>query len=261
MSDSLGPPPKGGDANRAPTMLGVFGALGLLSVLCAAARIYTRIRLLRVPGVDDAVILFCAVSRVLCFSREGANVSTCLDTGCHGLWDIGQSYNVRPREARVLLDHREFSTQYQMGLYQCSIWYYERRATQTCRCHLFIQGCGTYQALSDWSTLLFRCHPDHIIRRVSHLAFRTMLPTIRLLEAKHSALMLEFYHFGKLLLLRWRHVHSLCLILSTCSDGVAAYSAFNDLVLAIFPATVIFKLQMSRKRRYGISFLMSLGVL
>ena len=64
MSDSLGPPPKGGDVNRAPLMLGVTGALGLVSVSCAAARLYTRIRLLRAPGFDDAVILFCAVSDV-----------------------------------------------------------------------------------------------------------------------------------------------------------------------------------------------------
>ena len=64
MSDSLGPPPLGGDVNRAPLMLGVTGALGLVSVLCATARVYTRIRLLRAPGIDDAIILFCAVSNV-----------------------------------------------------------------------------------------------------------------------------------------------------------------------------------------------------
>ena len=61
MADSLGPPPPGGDATRAPTMIGVFGAMTLLSILCAAARIYTRVRLLRMPGMDDAVIFFTIV--------------------------------------------------------------------------------------------------------------------------------------------------------------------------------------------------------
>ena len=61
MADSLGPPPPGGDATRAPTMIGVFGAMTLLSILCAAARIYTRVRLLRLPGMDDAVIVFTIV--------------------------------------------------------------------------------------------------------------------------------------------------------------------------------------------------------
>ena len=42
-------------------MIGVFGAMTLLSILCAAARIYTRVRLLRMPGMNDAVIVFTTV--------------------------------------------------------------------------------------------------------------------------------------------------------------------------------------------------------
>ena len=42
-------------------MIGIFGAMTLLSILCAAARIYTRVRLLRMPGMDDAVIVFTVV--------------------------------------------------------------------------------------------------------------------------------------------------------------------------------------------------------
>ena len=61
MADSLAPPPPGGDATRAPTLIGVFAAMIVLSVLCAAARIYTRFHLLRLPGVDDAVIVFSIV--------------------------------------------------------------------------------------------------------------------------------------------------------------------------------------------------------
>lgn len=47
--------------NRAPTIIGMFAAMTALSILCAAARIYTRFRLLRTPGMDDLVIILSVV--------------------------------------------------------------------------------------------------------------------------------------------------------------------------------------------------------
>lgn len=47
--------------NKAPTIIGVFAAMTALSILCAAARIYTRFRLLRTPGMDDLVIVLSVV--------------------------------------------------------------------------------------------------------------------------------------------------------------------------------------------------------
>lgn len=62
MADAVGPPPAGGDATRAPTLIGVFGALLSVSIICTTARIYTRIHLLRMPGMDDAIIVLSIAS-------------------------------------------------------------------------------------------------------------------------------------------------------------------------------------------------------
>ena len=61
MADSLGPPPAGGDVSRAPTLLGVYGTLSGICVLCTVARLYARFRLLRTIGVDDIVIIVSTV--------------------------------------------------------------------------------------------------------------------------------------------------------------------------------------------------------
>ena len=53
--------PMGHAGNRAPTIIGVFAAMTALSILCVAARIYTRFRLLRTPGMDDLVIILSVV--------------------------------------------------------------------------------------------------------------------------------------------------------------------------------------------------------
>ncbi len=58
----MGPPPAGGNATRIPTMIGVSAGLATLSILCTAGRIYTRFRLLRMPGLDDVVVLVSIVS-------------------------------------------------------------------------------------------------------------------------------------------------------------------------------------------------------
>lgn len=66
MTAPLGPAPTQGDVTRAPTLIGVFGAMTTVSILCVAARFYTRLRLLRMLAMDDAVIVFsivCSISR------------------------------------------------------------------------------------------------------------------------------------------------------------------------------------------------------
>lgn len=64
MADTFERAPIEGDVNRAPTLVGGFGAMTTLSISCVAARIYTRFRLLRMPAMDDAVILFSIVGAV-----------------------------------------------------------------------------------------------------------------------------------------------------------------------------------------------------
>ncbi len=61
MAEFAGPAPIGGDATRAPTIIGVYCAMTSLSILCTAARLYTRFRLVRSPGMDDAVIVLSLV--------------------------------------------------------------------------------------------------------------------------------------------------------------------------------------------------------
>lgn len=61
MAEVAGPAPEGGDETRAPTMIGVYSAMTGLAMLCVAARLYTRFRLLRSPGKDDVVIVLSMV--------------------------------------------------------------------------------------------------------------------------------------------------------------------------------------------------------
>lgn len=62
MAEAALSPPVGGDKTRAPTIIGLYSALTSVSLACVAARLYTRFRLLRSPGLDDAVILISMVS-------------------------------------------------------------------------------------------------------------------------------------------------------------------------------------------------------
>jgi len=62
MAEAAGLPPAGGDETRAPTIIGVYCTLTTISIACVAARLYTRFRLLRSPGPDDAVIVVSMVS-------------------------------------------------------------------------------------------------------------------------------------------------------------------------------------------------------
>lgn len=61
MATSAGPAPVGGDQTRAPTIIGVYSVMTSLSIICVAARLYTRFRLTRNPGMDDAVIVLSMV--------------------------------------------------------------------------------------------------------------------------------------------------------------------------------------------------------
>ena len=81
MTEPPGPPHEGGGGeDRAPTILGVFASLTTVSILCVVARLYTRFRLLRAPGADDAVILISIVGN--CNTSSTSCILTDLDTGC-----------------------------------------------------------------------------------------------------------------------------------------------------------------------------------
>jgi hypothetical protein len=45
-----------------------------------------------------------------------------------------------------------------------------------------------------------------------------------------------------------------------CADYVAL-SALVDLFLAVYPATVLWKLQMNRKKKIGLSVILGMGIL
>ena len=106
MAEPLGPP-VGGDVNQAPTLIGVFGAMIGLSILCAAARVYTRFHLVRSPGTDDAVIVLCIV-RIL--HQQITNLNSSSDFECDKFCRIDQSHYIRSRKTRILLEHRRPST-------------------------------------------------------------------------------------------------------------------------------------------------------
>ena len=61
MAETGGQAPPGGDETRAPIIIGVLCGMTTLSLASGGVRLYTRFRLLRSPGWDDAVIVLSLV--------------------------------------------------------------------------------------------------------------------------------------------------------------------------------------------------------
>ena len=58
----LGPPPPGGDQNRAPELLGITWAFNAAALLLVGFRLVTRHIVIRNPGWDDYLIYASVVS-------------------------------------------------------------------------------------------------------------------------------------------------------------------------------------------------------
>ncbi len=52
-----------------------------------------------------------------------------------------------------------------------------------------------------------------------------------------------------------------CAGLGPEADFRTAYSSFSDVVLAVFPTTVLWNLQMERRIKISLAFVMGLGIL
>ncbi len=70
----------------------------------------------------------------------------------------------------------------------------------------------------------------------------------------HPSVLTDYTYFvGGTLSFSRSHLH--------CTNVHQAYSAFCDFVLAVFPISIIWNLQMPMRRKIGICFLLSLGLL
>jgi len=57
-------PPPGGDQNRAPLLNAVEWTLTSLSIVFVGCRLFTRLRIVRSPGLDDVFIII-SIVRIL----------------------------------------------------------------------------------------------------------------------------------------------------------------------------------------------------
>lgn len=225
MAEATGPAPVGGDQTRAPMIIGVYSAMTGLSILCVAARLYTRFRLIRSPGMDDAVIVLsmCIIFTsfvLLCYTTK-------FGAGRH-------TYYLLPEEFMLAAKWNYIGAAFAIvGLAVpklAIVIFLKRIVGQTRRRSIavlyFLAVSNIVLAFIVVLVLFLECNPPSA-------SWNPSIP--------HTC---------------WRpHVVPLFTIFG------GGYSAAVDLILSLYPAGIISKLNMSRKRKIAVSSLMGLGVL
>lgn len=57
--------PAGGDENRGPELLAIIWIFTILAMLTVGVKTYTRMNIIRQTGLDDVLIFFSMVSRIM----------------------------------------------------------------------------------------------------------------------------------------------------------------------------------------------------
>lgn len=224
MAEAAGSPPPGGDVTRAPTIIGVYCALTSVSITCVAARLYTRFHLLRSPGKDDAVIVLSMVIVFISFVLE------CYDTK----WGSGRHTYYLSKEETLLASKWNYVAAPWgiMGLAipkLAIVLFLQRIVGKAKRLRMLFLYFITYASLVfsgiDVVILFLQCNPPHSAwnRSVPHTCWSPN-------------------------------------VLSDISFFIGGWTALNDLVLALFPATIIYELQMSVRNKIALSVVLGLGI-
>ncbi|KAL9004182.1 MAG: hypothetical protein Q9188_002997 [Gyalolechia gomerana] len=204
--------------DRRPTLLGVFWVLAALATACTTARLYTRLRLVKSPGWDDALIVLIH----LCLLTY-----TCtLGLGKH--------------EVTIPLEQ----------IPKVIKW-------------IFINGPWGIMgvAIPKLAVVIFLSRIVGPTKRKQIWALYFMVITLIILSFVAAVLLFAQCDPPNH---AWHPTEEAeCWnpnVVADYSLFVGSYSAFNDLVLAIYPSLIVYSLQMSTARKVSLSLIMGLGV-
>lgn len=190
MAEANGSPPPGGDETRAPTIIGVYSTMTAVSLTCVAARLYTRLRLLRSPGWDDAVIVISMVSTITLLTFSGnvlIRLGHCLCQPCSGmLW-----YKIWFGQAHVLFDQGRGLASIQMELCCRSMGHHGSRYTETGYRAIPTENCGQSQTPKNVIPLHHYLCEHHIFRHRCGDFVSTMQSALLIMGPKCPSYLLE----------------------------------------------------------------------
>ncbi|KAK2603347.1 hypothetical protein N8I77_009811 [Diaporthe amygdali] len=221
---------------RKGDIINIVGWVGAaISILCVVLRIYSRLFITRSPGWDDAILVFAAVFKIINTALNTVSVSYGIGRHVYYLSDddivdtlyyesilrpIGIAAIFLPKLAVVILIIRL------MGTAKRGVWCLYSVIgilfiTFALAIILFFAQCSPADHL--WHPFSpADCFPSYVIDGSAYVA------------AYMEAWKLISFIFG-------------------------AWSAFTDFVLAVFPATILWNLQMKRSKNISIMLLMGLG--
>lgn len=210
--------------DRRPTILGVFWVLSAIATTCTFARLYTRFRLIRAPGWDDAVVGF---------SMLIVLIHLCLLT----------------YTCKIGLGRHEAALSPNQFLHVIK-W-------------IFINGPWGIMgvAIPKLAVVIFISRIVGPSKKYQIWALYFMVITNIILSFVAAVLLFAQCDPPDF---AWHPTEKgTCWnpnIVANYSIFVGSYSAFGDLVLAIFPSFIVYSLQMSTARKVSLSLIMGLGV-
>ncbi|KAL6721666.1 hypothetical protein ACLMJK_000770 [Lecanora helva] len=225
MAEPMGPPPAGGDESRIPLIVGFLTATTILSFLCVTTRVFTRVKIQRDPGFDDALIVFAEILQIINYAF--IMKSTSYGFGRH-------VYYLHPLDEHKAVFWNFISNPFAivtLALPRLAIVMFISRVVGNTRKRqmwiLYFLAVSMILFSCLAAIFLFvQCDPPSAAwnRRKPHKCW-------------NPDILANYFTF------------------------VGAYSAFIDFVIAAYPVSIIFGLKMALRRKVEISIIMSLGLL
>ena len=254
------PPSPEGNHNRAHELLIVTWLWCALSLIAVALRLYSRIRITRNLWWDDWVIFFTMVRE---FQRRKRirKVSEIASLGTHNniFCILHALCGQRWRSPHCILEPCAARGDHQAQLGLPNILYHGHSNGQSFRCYPDGPTHVTKQMAEMGSIFLGHLNLYSSLHSY-HLYLRPMLATKDALDT-HGGQMLEPRNNQPSRRAPFQCVSNFGALLFTELTLQKGWSAFVDFALAVFGITMIWNLQLSRRKKAGLSAFLGLGIL
>ena len=219
----LGPPPVGGDESKASVFLGVSWSLSIFSALIFVCRLWTRVIIIKKPGLDDAVIGFSVILNLIAAGMATAAIA----------------YGMGRHEYYLTLPQLSGAIKYNLILQA-----FGGMAIPLPKLGVAILIVDILRPTKPWVFVLYASTVFLIILS----AITTVLQFVQCSPVSG---------FWEVTLPHQCWDPSVFATISICAS---AFSAFLDFALALFPITVLRGLQMKNSKKIWLSVIMGLGV-
>ena len=220
---SVGQSPPDGDQSQAALFLGMTWGLSIFSALIFLCRLWTRVAIIKKPGLDDAII----------------GLSVVLNLIAAGMVTAATSYGMGRHEYDLTLPQLSEAIKYNLILQA-----FGGMAIPLPKLSVAILIVDILRPSRSWVWVLY----TSTIALIILAAITTILQFVQCSPVSG---------FWDLTIPHTCWNPSEFAVISICS---CAYSAFLDFALALFPITVLRKLQMKTSRKVTLSIIMGLGV-